>query len=87
MLREKSQVYPREYDKKLHLGSTLGQGGTRNGREPESDPSKDSEHSSHRENIVEVRHDVICIMQGDIQGAISQDDASKAPHREKEKEA
>lgn len=26
-------------------------------------------------------------MQGDIQGAVSQDDASKAAHREKEKEA
>lgn len=87
MLWEKGQVYPRKYDKELYLGSSLGKRGTRNGGEPESHPGKDGEHGPHRKHIVEVRHDVISIMESDIQGAISQHDAGQPANREKEKEA
>ena len=71
MLGEKSEVDPREYDKELHLCSTFWQGSTGNSREPECHPGKDGEHGPYRKDVVEMRHDVISIVQGDIQGAIS----------------
>ena len=87
MLWEKGQVYPRKHDKELYLRSPLGKGGTRNGREPKSHPGKDGEHGAHGKHIVEVRHDVISIMQSDIQRAVCQHDARQTANGEKEKEA
>jgi len=71
----------------LDLGSPFGQGGARNSGEPESHTRKDAEHSPYGKDVVEMRHDIISIMECDIEGAVSQHDAGKAAYREKEKEA
>jgi len=86
MLGEKREVNPHEYDKELGLSPTFRKRGTRDGREPEGDPGEDAKYGPHGEHVMEVRDNVIGIMQSDVEGGVGEYNTREAPYREKEQE-
>jgi len=71
MLWEKRKVNAYKHYKKLCLGAPLSERCPCNSGEPESHSSKDREDRSYRQHIVEVGDYIICVVQGNIQRAVS----------------
>ena len=55
--------------------------------DPVIEAGEDAEHGAERQHIMEMRHDIICIVHGDIDAGIGQHHAGYAADSEQEDEA
>lgn len=60
---------------------------TRHFTDPVVEPGKEGEDSAQREDVVEVGHDVVSVVQGCVHPGVRENDASDAAHGEQEDEA
>jgi len=62
MLREESDIYPNEYNIKMGFRSTTVQRYTTQKGKSVIECPEQSENSTHRQNVMEMGHHIICIM-------------------------
>ena len=86
MLREKSKIDTDEHKREMNLSYKLIKSESSENLISECYTGKDGENRTYWQNVVKMSHHVICVVQGNIKGTISQYNARHSPNREKKKE-
>ena len=78
VLGKEREVDAHKHDKELYLGPAFRQGGTREGGESKRHTGEDGKNRAYREDVMEVRDDVVGVMESDIQRGVSQHNPGEA---------
>jgi len=79
MLREKRHIHPYKDCSETSMGYGCVQSATSERSPSKNETTEDTKGSPHAENIVEMSHHVVSIVQRDIQRSVSQNDTCQTP--------
>ena len=87
MLREEGQIYPQEKEDEVGNAMMFWILTPSLFTYPKIECGKDPENSTHAQNVVEMRYDVICVVQGNVNSPVCKDDTSKSSNGEQHQES